>query len=69
MFELIAIAALAVSGICAIGSTLWALKVYKGKHGRWPKQRFTEKLERLWWRQDLKPRKDRGLCTKSKHTS
>lgn len=31
MFNLIAITALAVSGMCAIGSSLWALSVYKGK--------------------------------------
>lgn len=31
MFDLVAITALTVSGICAIGSSLWALKVYRSK--------------------------------------
>ncbi len=31
MFDLIAIAALTVSAVCAIGSSLWALWVYRGK--------------------------------------
>ncbi len=34
MFDLIAIMALAVSGICAIGSSLWALSAYKGKRNQ-----------------------------------
>ncbi len=42
MFDLIAITALAVSGICAIGSSLWALSVYKGKRDKQDAGQFRE---------------------------